>query len=45
MISILFFYGIISVISLGILFYFMKSAPSGWEDDKGFHKGMPHHNL
>ncbi len=44
MILILFLYGIISIISLAILFHFMKTAPSGWEDENGFHKGLPHHS-
>lgn len=37
MLAILFFYIAVSVISALILLYFMKSAPSGWEDEEGFH--------
>ncbi|HUX92169.1 MAG TPA: hypothetical protein VMV36_00060 [Ignavibacteriaceae bacterium] len=37
MFSLLLIYGIVSFISIAVLFYFMKSAPSGWEDEEGFH--------
>ncbi len=37
MFSILIFYLAVSLISACILLYFMKSAPSGWEDEEGFH--------
>lgn len=37
MMSIVIFYIAVSFISAGILLYFMKSAPSGWEDEEGFH--------
>ena len=39
MLAIILFYIAVSVISGGILFYFMKSAPTGWEDEDGFHMG------
>jgi len=39
MFTIIIFYLAISVISACILAYFMKTAPVGWEDEKGFHKG------
>jgi hypothetical protein len=39
MLAIILFYLAVSVISGGILFYFMKSAPTGYEDEFGFHVG------
>jgi hypothetical protein len=39
MLAIILFYLAVSIISSGILFYFMKTAPTGWEDEAGFHQG------
>lgn len=39
MLAIILFYLAVSVISAGILMYFMKSAPNGYEDENGFHMG------
>jgi hypothetical protein len=39
MLTIILFYLAVSVISGGVLVYFMKSAPTGWEDEYGFHMG------
>ncbi len=38
---ILIIYAVISLISLLIIWSFMKDAPLGWEDEKGFHYGTP----
>ena len=37
MFTITIFYLAISIISACILAYFMRTAPVGWEDEKGFH--------
>lgn len=37
MLTIILFYLAVSIISACILGYFMKSAPTGWEDKAGFH--------
>ena len=39
MLTIILFYVAVSIISAGVSVYFMKSAPSGWEDKAGFHIG------
>jgi hypothetical protein len=39
MLAIILFYIAVSVISGGIVLYFTKTAPSGWEDETGFHTG------
>jgi len=39
MLAIIFFYFAVSLISACILAYFIKSAPSGWENEYGFHTG------
>lgn len=39
MLAIILFYLAVSIISSGILIYFVKSAPTGWEDENGFHTG------
>ena len=43
MLIILFAYAILSLISLAISLYFMKTAPKGWEDENGFHEGLQKH--
>ena len=37
MFTIVIFYLFVSFVSACILLYFMKNAPSGWEDENGFH--------
>jgi len=44
MFTIIIFYLAISVISACVLAYFMKSAPVGWEDENGFHRGNKEFN-
>ncbi|MDR3626241.1 MAG: hypothetical protein P4L45_05385 [Ignavibacteriaceae bacterium] len=39
MLTIMFFYLAISVISACILILFLRKAPVGWEDESGFHSG------
>ncbi len=40
MLTVLIFYVIVSIISASFLLLFMKNAPSGWEDENGFHINM-----
>jgi hypothetical protein len=39
MFAIILFYLAVSIISGSIMVYFIKSAPTGWEDEYGFHLG------
>jgi hypothetical protein len=40
MLTIILFYLSVSIISGSIMVHFIKSAPTGWEDEYGFHEGV-----
>ncbi len=39
--NILIIYGIVSIVSISVLLYFIKNSNYGYEDENGFHEGIP----
>jgi|GEM_PF-2157477 hypothetical protein len=39
MLTVILIYLSVSIISFCIILYFIKSAPTGWEDERSFHTG------